>query len=111
MSINNLFDENFNYILDDRYKEILLLDRMLTEAKIPHTLTRFMDGWQVCYPEYSPEARVCDAIEHCGSYGNAIDKLELMGLLTDSEKECDSVVGGLTAEDIFDRIKIHYTGG
>lgn len=32
MSINNLFDENFNYILDDSYKEILRLDRMLTDA-------------------------------------------------------------------------------
>lgn len=111
MSLSNLCDENFNYILDDNYKEILRLDRMLTEANIPHTLTRFLDGWQICYPEQSSEARVCDAIEHYGSYGNASDKLELMGLLTADEKEWDSVVGDLTAEDVFNRIKAHYMGG
>ncbi len=110
MSFDNLLDENLNYILDDSYKEILKLDRMLTEEKIPHTLTRSFDGWQVCYPEYSPQARVCDAIEHFGSYGNDIDKLELMGLLTDDERECDGVVGNLTAENIFNRIKAHYMG-
>ena len=39
--------------------------------------------------------------EHDGSYGRTDDKLELMGLLTKEESECDEVEGWLTAEDVF----------
>ena len=34
--------------------------------------------------------------------------IEIMGLLTDEERECDNVVGGLTAKDVFEHIKKHY---
>jgi hypothetical protein len=51
-----------------------------------------------------------DAIEHYGSYGNSCDELEIMGLLTPEEVEYDSVVGYLTAEDVFERIRKHYNG-
>lgn len=46
--------------------------------------------------------------EHDGSYGRTDDKLELMGLLTKEESECDEVEGWLTAEDVFNRISKHY---
>ena len=94
------------YILNESYTEILKLDKMLSEANIPHSLERFMDGWQVCYPK--SENRIADAIEHCGSYGNTANLLELMGLLTSEELEHDAVVGGLTADEVFKRFKEHY---
>ena len=82
------------------------LDKMLTDANIPHTLDRFLDGWQICYP--NNDGRVADAIQHFGSYGNAKNLLEIMGLLTEEEEKCDSVKGYLTAEDVFNRISEHY---
>lgn len=101
-----LFDENGRYRLDESYTEILKLDKMLTDAEIPHTLERLMDGWQVCYPDQ--EKRVADAIEHYGSYGNLENLLEIMGLLTNEEAEHDSVLGHLTAENVFERMRAHY---
>ena len=94
-----------------KYKEILKLDQMLTEANIPHTLSRAFDGWQVCYPnERKTEECIMDAIEHFGSYGHENDELEIMGLLTPKEEEDDSVLGYLTAEDVFERIRKHHSG-
>lgn len=97
--------------LNPAYKEILRLEQMLIEAGIPHTCERNHDGWQVCYPvnEVSPE-RIISVIEHYGSYGKDDDKLEIMGLLTPDEAEWDSVLGYLTAEDVFERIRKHWAG-
>lgn len=98
-----------DYSTNSNYQEILKLDRMLTDASIPHTLDRLFDGWQVCYPTREEPELVMDAIEHYGSYGKDEDKLEIMGLLTPDE-EYDSVLGYLTAEDVFERICKHYNG-
>ena len=106
-SFNELYDENGNYITDTRYQEILKLDAMLTEKGIPHTLQKFLDGWQVIYPE-DGEKRVMDAIEHFGNYGNEEDLLEIMGLLTPEEEKDDSVLGYLTAEEVCKRIEQHW---
>ena len=97
------------YTENKAYTEIHRLHGMLKGANIPHTMKRFMDGWQICYPVEDPQERVCDAIEHCGSYGHGADLLELMGLLTDEELPGDSVVGFLTAEEVFSRIKKHWS--
>lgn len=99
-----------NYSTDSNYQEILKLDRMLTDASIPHTLDRLFDGWQVCYPTREQPELVMDAIEHYGSYGKDEDKLEIMGLLTPDEEEHDSVLGYLTAENVFERIRKHHNG-
>ena len=104
-SYEQIFDENGKYRLDENYTEILKLDKMLADANIPHTLDRFLDGWQVIYP--SEEKRIADAIQHYGSYGNTENLLEIMGLVK-PEETSDSVLGHLTADDVFNRISGHY---
>lgn len=91
-----------------KYHEILLLEVDLYRAKIPHIFQPHMGGWRIAYP--NDEKTVCSAIEHNGSYGQEDDKIEIMGLLTEEESACDSVVGWLTAEEVFNRIKAHYEG-
>ena len=66
----------------------------------------FLNGLAIAYP--NRENLVCSVIEHDGSYGREADKIEIMGLLTDEESKYDEVVGWLTAEDVFERIKAHY---
>lgn len=105
---DQLFDSEGKYITDSRYQEIHVLNKMLEEAEIPHTMKPFMDGFQICYPIESPTDRVMDAIEHSGSYGNESDLLEIMGLLTPEEQEHDSVLGYLSAKDVFKRIERHW---
>lgn len=85
-----------------KYNEILILHTMLTEAGIPHEITPFLGGYQIGYP--SQKDVVCSVIEHDGSYGRDCDLLEIMGLLTAEEEECDSVLGYLTAIEVFRRI-------
>ena len=90
-----------------RFQEIIKLDRMLKTEGIPHTLERLFDGWKLSYPSNGKEI-VMDAIQHRYSYGNEADMLEIMGLLTEEEEQEDSVLGHLTAEDVFERIRKHY---
>lgn len=108
-TFDELYDAQGNYITDERYTEIIKLHDMLKATEIPHEFKKFRDGWQVIYPEDGP-ARVMDAVEHFGSYGNEDDLLEIMGLLTPEEEKYDIVSGGLTAEDVFARIKEHWEG-
>ena len=111
--------------------EIHRLHEMLTEAGIEHEWRdRTPDfnheryeklginwGWQVIV--YYPDGeRMISAIEGYGTYGyggwdhgslGSTEKdgelIEIMGLLTPEEQEWDSVVGYLTAEEVFRRIK------
>ena len=106
-NFKELFDADGKYMTDNRYQEILRLDAMLTEKQIPHTCQKVMDGWQVIYPQ-DGKKRVMDAIENFGSYGNEQDKLEIMGLLTPEEKKNDTVLGYLSAEEVFSRIDRHW---
>lgn len=93
------------------YKEILKLKEMLENANIPFkfkVLTEINhEGYQILYPT-DGENRVCSVIEHTFSYGNDVDRLEIMGLLTSEELKYDDVVGFLSAEDVFKRIKNHF---
>ena len=97
-----------SFELNNRYQEILNLDKMLTQLNIPHELKRNFDGWQVCYPASAPTFRILSAIEHYGSYGKEQDLIEIMGLLTDEERKYDSVCGYLTASNVLERIKKHW---
>ena len=95
--------------LNPSYNEILKLNTMLDNAKIPHMMRRLDDGWQVIYAPYHPDSWVADAIETRYSYGAEDDLLELAGrLLTGEELKRDCVVRGLTANDIFERISKHW---
>ena len=97
------------------YTEILKLKTMLSNAKIPFEFDKLYDGFHLCYPRENKSedgtGRVCSVIQHFGSYGHSEDMLEIMGLLTEEESQNDSVVGWLSAEEVFERIKKHYDGG
>ena len=96
----------------DKYKEIFRLKGMLEQAKIPFTFRKLYDGFQICYPRNNKSeddfVRECSVIEHEGYYGHSQDLLEIMGLLTEEESKYDSVVGYLSAENVFERIKNNY---
>lgn len=96
-------------------KEIEKLKQMLKDNKIPcevnssYCKSIFGEGYidRVAYP--SVKNRVCYAIQGAGTYGNDENLIEIMGLLTDEEKKRDSIVGYLTADEVFKRISTHYS--
>ena len=90
-----------------KYNEILKLKEMLEKECIPFYIDEMYSGYHISYPKVG-NGRICSVIEHSMSYGRNNDRLEIMGLLTDKELENDSVVGYLTAEEVFGRIKNHY---
>jgi hypothetical protein len=98
------------YRTDDRYREILRLYDMLSADGIPCVLQKRLDGWHLEYPccFTTNGDRVCSVVENFGSYGSEQDLLEIMGLLTAEEEENDSVLGWLTADDVYLRIVSHY---
>lgn len=104
-----LYDKKGQYKTDSRYTEILKLDELLNKANIPHILHKMLDGFQILYPQCTERCNcVMDAIEHCGSYGSEKNLLEIQGLLTEEEQRNDSVLGCLTAEEVFKRIENHW---
>ena len=108
--------------------EIERLHKMLTDAGIEHewrdrTPKDWYDdafgfeikwGYQIIVYKKNGD-RLISAIEGYGShgFGNVLqgyhekygDLIEIMGLLTPEEEEHDSVVGWLTAEEVFRRIQ------
>lgn len=106
----------------EKYKEIFRLKKMLEDAKIPFDFFSMQDDvepqvksiipdfehWHINYP--SKSKCVVSAIEGIGTYGETEDKLEIMGGLTEEEAKHDQVLGWLTAEDVFERIKKDYMG-
>lgn len=92
----------------EKYNEILRLKEMLTQHQIPFDFSESHGGYHICYP--SENNVICSVIEHDGSYGREEDKLEIQGLLTEQESEetDDTVLGYLTAEDVFARINKHF---
>ena len=91
------------------YTEILKLKEMLGRAKIPFVWdSKHFDGFHLIYS--IDGETVCSVVEFTGSYGASRDLLEIMGLMTEEEeqKTGDNVLGWLTAEDVFKRIKTHW---
>ena len=111
-----------------KYKEIFKLKKMLEKENIPFdwnenwgydektvdqlkkVAPNIVDHYQICYPTFG-EGRYMSIIEGFGTYGAEDDKLEVMGGFTKEETGGDTVIGWLTAEEVFDRIKSHYKKG
>lgn len=97
---------------ESKYNEIFKLKKMLEKNFVPFEWKEFdkpsKQGFQILYP--NDKNRDCSVIEHSFSYGNEKDLLEIQGLLTADEEECDSVLGNLTADDVFLRILSHWKG-
>lgn len=89
------------------FAEMDKLEQLLVEADIPYEKERMFGGKHLIYPRKGDD-QVCSVILHKGSYGRHNGLLEIMGLLTDEELECDTVAGSLTADDVFGRIKKHF---
>ena len=88
-----------------KYTEIFKLKKMLEEAKIPFVFidrSTAFTAYQIAYP--IPNFK-CSIVQGDYSYGSKENLLEIMGLLTEEERKQDDVVGGLTAEEVFKRIK------
>lgn len=89
---------------NEAYQEILRLDKLLTEAEIPHDIERAGDGWHIYYP--AMKGRVtCSVVEFTGTYGYRNDLLEIQGLLNKAERKYDTVVGFLSADKVYARIE------
>ena len=97
-----------------KYKEIFRLKKMLEDANIPFDFFEMdpearkimpeFEHWHINYPNRGNF--IVSAVEGFGTYGEQDDKLEIMGGLTEEEKEEGyNVVGWLTAEEVFERIK------
>lgn len=93
----------------EKYNEILRLKEMLIQHEIPFDFSEWLGGYHIYYP--SKDNVICSVIENDVSYGREEDKLEIQGLLTEQELEetGDTVLGHLTAEDVFNRICQHFT--
>ncbi len=91
--------------LNTKYSEICKLEALLSGAAIPHRITRCLDGWQIIYPDERTGRTVCSCVEHHMSYGSSQNLLEIMGLLNNNERKFDKVVGFLTADNVFGRMK------
>lgn len=93
-------------------KEIFKLKKMLEDAKIPFVTDDRSDFYylfQIGYPDLPKSGNcVCSVIQGSFTCGNEDNKLEIMGLLTDEEAKDDSVIGYLSAEEVFKRIESHY---
>ena len=87
------------------FTEMFKLKKMLEANNIPFDFYEYMGGYALSYPQKTNF--ICDVILHIGSYGKDEGLLEIMGLLTPWEKyhHGDSVIGWLTAENVFKRIK------
>lgn len=94
--------------MTERYNEILRLKGMLEKAKIPFEFSKIFNGYHIVYP--NNHFTECSVIEHDYSYGSEKDLLEIQGLMTKKEykETLDNVIGYLTAEDVFQRIKKHW---
>ena len=112
-----------------KYKEIHKLKKMLEDADIPFD---WIEGWgydedkleklkevapdlvehyQICYPVFDPEYRWISVIEGFGTFGAEQDRLEIMGGFTPWERYeygDELVMGGLTARNVYQRIKNHW---
>ncbi len=99
------------------YNSIFKLKDMLDKENIPY---EFLDRsyafssvdtkhYQIIvYKPNRDNERLISVIEGTYTFGGEKDLLEIMGCLTEEEQEFDDVVGDLTTEEVFNRIKTNY---
>ena len=112
-------------VVSKKFQEIFKLKEMLEKAEIPfewnkdwgytgkelEEIKSYLPGfewYQIGYPKLNDSCRVLSAVEGTGTHGSEEDLIEIMGLLTFDEQHDDSVLGYLTAEEVFNRIQNHY---
>ena len=104
------------------YKAIFKLKIMLDNANIPY---EFLDRsyrderyeepfYQIIVYEpnqndFEEPIRLISVVQGRGTYGESQDLLEIQGCLTKEESNYDSVLGCLTAIEVFERIKKNYS--
>ena len=82
--------------------EIFRLSSMLDKEKIIHEVRYKINGYQLAYPSF--DNCICSATCNKYSYGGNRGLLEISGLIDEKESLHD-VLGYLSAEDVFKRIK------
>lgn len=97
-----------------KYKEIFKLRDMLDKENINYLLydrscLNYNDE-RLNYIQFQiiilkDNKRLISVVEGDYTYGGIDDLLEIMGCLTEEELKVDNVVGYLTAEEVFNRIK------
>ena len=89
--------------------EMIKLKNKLEDVNIPF-VAEYDDFYRlhIMYPNNWNNSCRCSVICHEYSYGFEEGLLEIMGLLTEEEKESDDVVGWLTADNVFERIQKDY---
>ena len=94
---------------NEKYSEIFKLASMLLVENIEFKFQDFLNyGYQILLYDKNGSTLLADCIEHEYSLGNDKDLLEIMGGLTEEEHEEDTVLGYLTAEEVFKRFKYCY---
>lgn len=88
------------------FTEMNKLGYMLACVLIPYEMTEHLGGLHLEYPNH--ENCICSVICNNVSYGHKQGLLEIMGLLTEEEKEVDDVKGWMTADEVFERITRDY---
>lgn len=103
------------YLFIDKYKEekILMNKNNYLKMREHYQILIYDDMRDMMhdgelYPILEEEKRVISIIQGYGTYGSNVDLLEIMGLLTEEEEKEGSVVGYLSAENVFDRIEKYY---
>lgn len=91
-------DKLEKYLILNRYKY-----RRIEETNISEIMGMDIGRKQIIV--YKNGERSWDAICHYGSYGYEKGLLEIMGSIVDEEKDGDSVVGWLTAQDVIERLE------
>lgn len=105
---------------NEKYSEIFKLHEMLKKNDIPHDFfERDMGGqlfvyqilypnkesWDYMLPEEGARDMTCSVIEGPDTRGGQQNTLEIFGLMKGHDPDFDSLVGYLTAENVFNAIK------
>ena len=98
-----------------KYTEIFKLKDMLDAIDLKYEFfdrsvkfaERIHEHYQIILLDENGE-RIVSVIQGTGTYGSSDNLLEIMGLLTPEEEKHDSVVGWLTADEVYERIMNYY---